>query len=457
MDISIGEGTEVLKVERIGAHSHIQGLGLGDSFNPKDVSQGLVGQIAARKAAGVIVKMILEGKIAGRGVLIAGQPGTGKTAIAMAMAQSLGDNAPCTMISASEIYSLEMERTEALTQALRRSIGVRIKEETEIIEGEVVELQIDRPASGLGQKTGKLTMKTTDMETIYELGHKMIEALSAAKVVAGDVIYIDKATGKVTKLGRSYTRSHDYQVTGPEIKFVNCPDGELQKRREVVHMVSLHEIDVINTRAQGFMALFAGDTGEIKPEVRDQIDTKVNEWKEERKADIIPGVLFIDEIHLLDIECFSFINRALESDLAPIVVMATNRGFTRIKGTEYSGPHGIPLDLLDRLLIIRTDPYEAKELGEILALRATEEGIQLTDKASKLLTKIASETSLRYALNLLTTSSLVCSKRKGQKVDLPDVRKVYEMFMDVSRSQQYLEEHQQEYMYSEKTTKMQLS
>ena len=36
-------------------------------------------------------------------------------------------------------------------------------------------------------------------------------------------------------------------------------------------MVSLHEIDVINSRQQGFLALFAGDTGEIKPEVREQI------------------------------------------------------------------------------------------------------------------------------------------------------------------------------------------
>ena len=47
--------------------------------------------------------------------------------------------------------------------------------------------------------------------------------------------------------------------------------GELQKRKEVVHTVSLHEIDVINSRAQGFLALFAGDTGEIKPEVREQV------------------------------------------------------------------------------------------------------------------------------------------------------------------------------------------
>lgn len=66
----------------------------------------------------------------------------------MAMAQTLGPETPFTMIAGSEIYSLEMSKTEAITQAFRRSIGVRIKEETEIIEGEVVEIQIDRPAGG---------------------------------------------------------------------------------------------------------------------------------------------------------------------------------------------------------------------------------------------------------------------------------------------------------------------
>lgn len=32
---------------------------------------------------------------------------------------------------------------------------------------------------------------------------------------------------------------------------------------------------------------------------------------------------------MLDIECFSFLNRALESDLSPVLIMATNRGITR--------------------------------------------------------------------------------------------------------------------------------
>jgi RuvB-like protein 2 len=65
------------------------------------------------------------------------------------MAQSLGDDVPFTMIAASEVFSLSMSKTEALTQAFRRSIGVRIKEETEVIEGEIVEIQIDRSITGV--------------------------------------------------------------------------------------------------------------------------------------------------------------------------------------------------------------------------------------------------------------------------------------------------------------------
>jgi hypothetical protein len=70
-----------------GAHSHIRGLGLNDSLEARAVSQGMVGQIKARRAAGLILEMIKEGKIAGRALLIAGQPGTGKTAIAMGKLQ----------------------------------------------------------------------------------------------------------------------------------------------------------------------------------------------------------------------------------------------------------------------------------------------------------------------------------------------------------------------------------
>lgn len=391
--------------------------------------------------------MIRDGKIAGRAVLLAGQPGTGKTAIAMGMAKSLGLETPFAMLAGSELFSLEMSKTEALMQAFRKAIGVRIKEEAEVIEGEVVEIQIDRPAvAGAASKTGKLTLKTTEMETVYDLGAKMIEALAKEKVQSGDVIAIDKASGKITKLGRSFSRSREYDAMGPQTKFVQCPDGELQKRKELVHSVTLHEIDVINSRTQGFLALFTGDTGEIRAEVREQIDTKVAEWREEGKAEIVPGVLFIDEVHMLDIECFSFLNRALENEMAPILVVATNRGITTIRGTNYKSPHGIPIDLLDRLLIITTKPYTEDEIRKILDIRCQEEDVEMSEEAKRLLTKIGVETSLRYAIHLITAAALSCQKRKGRIVEMEDINRVYHLFLDVKRSTQYLMEFQNQYI-----------
>jgi len=277
----------------------------------------------------------------------------------------------------------------------------------------------------------------------------MIETIQKDDIQAGDVITIDKSSGKISLLGRSFARSRDYDAMGPQTRFVQCPEGELQKRKEVVHTVNLHEIDVINSRQQGFLALFAGDTGEIKGEVREQIDQKVAEWREEGKADIVPGVLFIDEVHMLDIECFSFLNRALEEPTAPIVIMATNRGITNIRGTDYKSPHGIPLDLLDRMLIISTEPYKAKDIRKILDIRAEEEDVEMTDSAKELLTKIGSDSSLRYAIHLITVSNLVALKRKAQEVDVQDIRKVYSLFVDVKRSTQFLHEYQQEFMFHE--------
>jgi RuvB-like protein 2 len=254
------------------------------------------------------------------------------------------------------------------------------------------------------------------------------------------VISIDKSSGKIAKLGRSWGRSREYDAMGADTKFIACPEGELQRRREVVHTVSLHEIDVINSRTQGFLALFSGDTGEIRSEVREQIDQKVAEWREEGKAEIVPGVLFIDEVHMLDIECFSFINRALEDKLAPIVIMASNRGTTRIRGTNYKAPHGLPLDFLDRVVIVSTHSYTGSEITQILSIRAAEEEVELSPDALALLTKIGEEAGLRYASNLITTSQLIAAKRKARAVEIGDVQRSFGLFFDQGRSVRFVNE-----------------
>jgi RuvB-like protein 2 len=408
----------------------------------------------------VVLKLIQQSHIAGRSILLAGPPSTGKTALAMALAAELSHttttsnnnnnnsttttttSVPFVNFAASSVYSVDLSKTEALTQAFRRSIAVQIQEETELLVGEVVEIVVE--TSHTGTKTGRITLCTTDMETIYDLGHKMIGLLQVEKVSAGDVISIDKSSGKISKLGRSVAKSREYDAMAATTKFVATPEGELLQRKTVTHTVSLHEMDVINSRQQGFLALFAGDTGEIPDSIRQQIDAKVTEWREEGRAVLVPGVLFIDEVHMLDMECFSYINRALEEELAPILMIATNRGHSVIRGTNYESPHGIPLDLLDRLLIVATTPYSVAELREILQVRCREEGVTLHVEALELLTRIAKECTLRYAMQLITVSQLVATKQhRGNSssavtVQLADVERCYRLFVDVQRSTERL-------------------
>ena len=109
---------------------------------------------------------------------------------------------------------------------------------------------------------------------------------------------------------------------------------------------------------------------EITEKLRAEINKVVNKYIDQGVAELVPGVLFIDEVHMLDIECFTYLNRALESSLAPIVVLATNRGMCTIRGTDLVSAHGVPIDLLDRLLIVRTCNYNLEDLVKIISIRA---------------------------------------------------------------------------------------
>ncbi len=55
------------------------------------------------------------------------------------------------------------------------------------------------------------------METIYDLGTKMIDQLTKEKILAGDVVQIDKGSGRISKLGRSYGRARDYDALGADV------------------------------------------------------------------------------------------------------------------------------------------------------------------------------------------------------------------------------------------------
>lgn len=68
------------------------------------MAAGFVGQVAAREAAGIVVDMIRQKKMAGRALLLAGPPSTGKTALALGISQELGSK----VFSAANLFPFLM-------------------------------------------------------------------------------------------------------------------------------------------------------------------------------------------------------------------------------------------------------------------------------------------------------------------------------------------------------------
>ncbi|HDN95863.1 MAG: TATA box-binding protein [Thermoplasmata archaeon] len=438
---------EEAKFERIGSHSHITGLGL-EGRKAKFVGDGLVGQTEAREAAGIIVDMVKKGRFAGRAILLAGPPGTGKTAIAVGIAKELGRDVPFVSISGSEIYSAEMKKTEFLMQALRKAIGVRIHEMRKIYEGEVTTLDIQtvpHPYNPYQQvpKSATLGLKTKDEEKQFKVDETFAQYLIQQNVEVGDVIQIDADSGRIVKLGKTKEALKKESMDLHVKDAVELPEGSIVKEKEFVYVLSLHDLDAATSRRGSFFSLFFGGKEEITNETRQEVDEMVKKWVDEGRAEIIPGVLFIDEVHMLDIEAFAFLNRAMESDLAPIIILASNRGMARIRGTDINSPHGVPLDFIDRLLIITTKPYNRDEIKKILEIRLKEEKVQMEKDALEYLTEIGVKASLRYAVQLIAPASNIASYHKREKITREDIEEAEKLFVDVKKSMKYLKEYEE--------------
>jgi len=454
--MKIEEVQSTTRKQRISQHTHIKGLGLDLSGVAIPVQAGLVGQEKAREACGIIVDLIQSKKMAGRALLLAGAPGTGKTALALGIAQELGPKVPFCPMVGSEVYSTEVKKTEILMEHFRRAIGLRIKENKEVYEGEVTELtpeEAEDELGGYGKTVAHVVigLKTTKGLKKLKLDPAIYDGLQKEKVSVGDVIYIEANSGAVKRVGRSDAYATEYDLEAEE--YVPLPKGDVHKRKEVVQDVTLHDLDMANAKPQGGQdimsmmgQLMKSKKTEITEKLRTEINKVVNRYIDQGIAELVPGVLFIDEVHMLDIECFTYLNRALESTLAPIVVFATNRGVCTVRGTEVIAPHGVPVDLLDRMLIIRTMPYSVDEIVQILAIRATTESITMEDGALAVLGEIGDKASLRYAVQLLTPADIIAKTAGRDKITKEDVQEIDLLFCDAKRSAKILADNEDDFL-----------
>jgi TBP-interacting protein len=389
-------------------------------------------------------------------LLFAGPPGTGKTAIAVAVSRELGENVPFIQISGSEIYSSERKKTEVLIEAMRKCIGVEIHEMRKVYEGEVTNVNINtaphpyNPYQKVPESV-RITLKTKEEEKTIEAGGTIAEQVIQQGVAEGNIIQIDAESGRLVNLGLSLESAKGKTYDVDTRKKVPRPAGKVLKEKEFVYTLTLADMDEINQRRRGggFFSMFFGgsESKEISTEIRTAVDGQVKQLVDQEKAFIHPGVLFIDDSHLLDLEAFSFLGRAVESELVPIIILATNRGVTTIRGTDVKSPLGFPLDLIDRSVIIGTKEYDADSIREILHIRANEEKVKIEKDALEKLTEIGAKSSLRYAVQLLSLAAQNSRIEKREKVTAEDVERVNNLFMDISEATEHLRKYEEKLMY----------
>lgn len=342
-----------------------------------------------------------------------------------------------------------------------------MRETKEVYEGEVTELtpeEAENPLGGYGKTISHLLigLKSYKGTKKLRLDPSIYEAIQKERVTVGDVIYIEANTGACKRVGRSDAYATEFDLEAEE--YVPVPKGEVHKKKEIVQDVTLHDLDTANARPQGGQdvmsmmgQLMKPKKTEITDKLRAEINKVVSRYIDQNVAELVPGVLFIDEVstfpesrpgavtdyfqvHMLDIECFTYLNRALESTISPIVILASNRGHTLIRGTQdITAAHGIPPDLLARLLIVPTHPYNPSEITSIIRTRARTEAIAISDQALEKLAEHGSKVSLRYALQLLTPASILAKVNGRQSIEAVDISECEDLFIDAKRSAQVVE------------------
>lgn len=106
----------------------------------------------------------------------------------------------------------------------------------------------------------------------------------------------------------------------------------------------------------------------------------------------------------------------------------------------------MPVDLLDRLILVKTLPYNLDEIAQVITIRAATEGLTIEDEALEVLGEIGVNTSLRYVCQLLTPAMTLAKKAGRNSLTKDDVIDTDELFFDAKSSAKLLAEQADKYI-----------
>lgn len=328
-----------------------------------------VGQDSIKNLLEIFSKLSSSGKRLT--FVLHGDPGSGKYTL-------LNSTLKNTMqVTASNINTIE-----ELTQCIRRCVIIKLKEKVSIIKGEVLEI-----------KHNKIVLKTSDMQSEFSLGKKMKQELIMEKISSGDVVQIIKETGKVKKLGKVFVKTHDFDVLGPDVNFIDCVEGNLVNVVESENCISLCEFDALNSND------IYGQR-HINFNVRQQVDNKVSDWVEEGLATIEYRSLIIKNCEFLSDEMIYFLCERMLKHMPNICLVSTDKEFLckqTIKGC----------------LRVKIDDYSIEDIGGIFKQHCISKNYQYEEDILNMLSQYAKDTSIKKSIKLLDVINDKLSKKEA--------------------------------------------
>ena len=318
---------------------------------------------------------ILQSKTtSGASFILYGPPNSSKHTLIESLSDTMGDRFPFVVTSAAEFSPSKF------SNGLRRAVGVRLREIKEIYEGEVISL-VPHPANettalpeGKGFLDPKnvllsfsLTLRSSNGTKKLNLDAYSYTHFLEQSIRPGDVVLIEAASGLVRRLGRCDLHATEFDLESE--KYVPQPKGDVHRRKIGVKDTNLGEIDAANLESSSEFETInviqralnktsskeRMKSGGLSEEVKEEVNKTIAEYEQKGNAQISPGVLVVDDAHLLTEEnAATALNSSENEGWQPTVLFVCSRNIEML-----------PIALKNKAFFLNIEEVNDKELTEI--------------------------------------------------------------------------------------------
>lgn len=292
----------------------------------------------------------------------------------------------CVRINASEfIYEKKNNSQEfnikTINKLMRSAYSIIFKEKLRIVEGEVI-----------GITANSLTLKTVDMESVFDIGIRIKSELEREKVCIGDIIKVYKDSGFAVKLGRSAVQKTDFNSS--LIPVLQLPEGECFKTEDTETDITLDQLDIINSSENGAANLCSGIY--VCDNIQEEINKKVSKWKKEDKITVDKGIVIIEDSEMLSESVLQIICAYKNKEYCPLIIF------------EVNGKNEIFKNISKNIFKIKLTPLNKEKIMQIIKMRIEMANVILEEGAIEHIINIAETYGITYSINILN----MCISRK---------------------------------------------